>query len=220
VSGQRYSPEQIEAIRAGVVRGIGSPTIARELGVSVTGVLHVVRRLGLARPRRPSVAERFWAQVQRAGPDQCWIWMGRRASSRGDYGAFDIRSRTGKRFRPHHAHRVAWELTYGPVPDGLFVCHRCDNPPCCNPAHLFLGSAADNNHDKCAKGRQVFGERHGQAKLTASAVAEMRRRFASGESLCALARAFGVHCSTAGSAIHGLTWRHVSEPAAPLHFAA
>jgi hypothetical protein len=73
------------------------------------------------------------------------------------------------------AHRMAWELTHGPIPPGLFVCHHCDNPPCCNPVHLFLGTNADNVDDKVKKYRQAVGENHGRAKLTNSDVVEIKR---------------------------------------------
>lgn len=88
---------------------------------------------------------RFWAKVDKsAGPDACWLWTA--AKRKTGYGLFYIR-------RAHGSHRIAWAMDKGPIPDGLCVCHRCDNPPCCNPAHLFLGTYADNNHDKEIKGR-------------------------------------------------------------------
>lgn len=102
------------------------------------------RRIGrFARP----FAERFWEKVDRRSPDECWPWLGRARTSFG-YGAFAI-----GRDRANRAHRIAWELTNGPVPVGLSALHRCDNPPCCNPAHLFLGTQADNIADMVAKGR-------------------------------------------------------------------
>jgi len=89
-----------------------------------------------------SVGERLWARVDQ-GPD-CWVWLG--AKRRRGYGQLHI----GNQWLS--THRLAWELTYGPIPAGLFVCHHCDNPPCCRPDHLFLGTAADNNRDTKAKG--------------------------------------------------------------------
>ncbi len=109
------------------------------------------------------------------------------------------------------AHRAAWEYTRGPVPAGLFVLHRCDNPPCCNPAHLFLGTQADNMADMQAKGRQAKGERHSQAKLTAGAVADMRREYATGStSLSKLAAAHGVTMGAVWRIIKRLNWVHVT----------
>ena len=79
----------------------------------------------------------------------CWTWT--RATNKAGYGKIG----SGEGAGTLATHRVSWELTNGPVPDGLFVLHRCDNPPCCNPAHLFLGTSRDNTLDMIAKGRQV-----------------------------------------------------------------
>lgn len=95
---------------------------------------------------RPNTVEDFWALVdQSGGPDSCWPFMGRR-DQRG-YGRFDFERRRW------FAHRLAYTLVHGPIPDGLHVCHACDNEPCCRPSHLFVGTASDNERDKSAKGR-------------------------------------------------------------------
>ncbi|MBN9687145.1 MULTISPECIES: HNH endonuclease signature motif containing protein [unclassified Corallococcus] len=99
------------------------------------------------RAPRPSMADRFWAKVDRTNASGCWEWQGARLKS-GGYGAFRIGDKTVR------ASRLAWELTHGPVPEGLIVRHlACDNPPCCNPAHLALGTMQDNVDDKDRKGR-------------------------------------------------------------------
>lgn len=112
---------------------------------------------------RPTLVERFWPKVdQTGGPDACWPWT-RSLFRRGlPYGQFQWRG------RPHVAHRIAWMLTNGEIPEGMKVCHRCDNPPCCNPSHLFLGDQSANERDKVAKGRWN-GYRGGRKpRLTAS----------------------------------------------------
>lgn len=105
------------------------------------------------------VDERFWEKVDRSSKDGCWPWLAARFDARG-YGAFKKRDDRG-RWKMERAHRVAWMLVHGAIPAGMVVCHRCDNPPCCNPEHLFLGTALDNNRDAAAKGRTARGERHG-----------------------------------------------------------
>lgn len=92
------------------------------------------------------VAPLFWRRVAVRGPDDCWPWTGARAGKM-RYGCLWWADRV------RVAHRVAWELTYGPIPPGVQVCHSCDNPPCCNPAHLFLGDNQENVADREAKGR-------------------------------------------------------------------
>lgn len=98
-------------------------------------------------PKPKPLADRFWPKVRRGAPDDCWTWLGARLTK--GYGligvAGDMRGRL--------AHRVSWEIHNAPIPDGLLVCHHCDNPSCVNPAHLFLGSHSDNLKDMSRKGR-------------------------------------------------------------------
>lgn len=155
---------------------------------------------------RVIAAERFWPRVNRRGADECWPWQGaRRAKSYGEVYAPAV---AGARQR-YQAHRVAWVLTNGPIPDGMLVCHHCDNPPCCNPAHLFLGEHADNMRDKCAKGRGGYnrGERSGKAKLTREQVAAIRAldlsRYGSG---VRAAREFGIARSQLYAIRRGARW--------------
>ena len=109
-------------------------------------------------------------------------------------------------------HRLIWEECFGDIPNGLCVCHKCDNPSCINPEHLFLGTYADNNRDRNLKGHSVFsyGEHHGQSKLTEAQVREIRRIHVSGDLVygaCALARRFGMGESSIRAIINRRNWR-------------
>lgn len=147
--------------------------------------------------------ERFWSKVDIRDHDDCWGWKGSRAKRRGGYGIFSWNSDTWK------AHRVAWALTNGPIQTGLSVLHKCDNPSCVNPNHLFLGTDGDNNRDMDAKGRRVppRGERNAHAKLTADKAKEIRVRYsAGGVSYASLAHEFNVAKGTIQRVIERKTW--------------
>lgn len=109
------------------------------------------------------------------------------------------------------AHRVAWELAHGPIPDGLLVCHHCDNRRCVNPAHMFLGTIADNNADKKAKGRAVAprGSEQGRSKLTESDIPHLLSRLARGERQVDVGRHFGVSQAVVSAIKRGALWKHV-----------
>lgn len=163
-------------------------------------------------------------------PNGCWDWQGSLAN--GGYGT------AWRDCKPLKAHRFSYQLHLGPIPDGMDVLHRCDRPCCVNPAHLFLGTQADNNQDRHRKGRyrpeswkgeaflasRARGERHSSqtrpealrrgdehphARLTEAQIPDIRRRILAGERHSEIARS----CSVAQSAIwhiaHGKTWKHV-----------
>jgi len=182
--------------------------------------------------------EEFWRLATKGGPDDCWVWTG--PTDEAGYGRIMWRRKTTR------CHRIAYELannvTLPPVgpkssKDSTYVLHRCDNPPCINPAHLFLGTPKANSLDAAAKGRTTSGKRsgryteprvldsnwtppesgffgslHHKAKLTEADIPIIRARRDAGELLSVLAAEYGVGAST----IHGigkrLSWRHVPEP--------
>jgi hypothetical protein len=146
--------------------------------------------------------ERFWAGVEKT-PD-CWLWTKNR--NRG-YGMIcDVTAPNRYRF----VHRLAWEIHFGPIPEDLFVLHRCDVRHCVNPAHLFLGTHRDNVDDMMRKGRQGKGIRNGRSRVTDEQVIEIRRLYSLGKlSQGDLGRMFGVARSTIGMLVRGDTWPHL-----------
>lgn len=197
------------------------------------------RRIGQALAPLRRVAKRgddreawFWSCVDRSGgPDACWPW--KTTASSGDYGSVQLdRVKLG-------THRAAWQYANGPIPPGLVVCHRCDFRPCCNPAHLFLGTPAENSADMRAKGRSATGdrsparlyperyprgddhpfrrnpeviargERSGKNKLTDDEVRAIRAACASGLPQREVAARFGVSQGTIGFIVRRETWSHI-----------
>lgn len=118
-------------------------------------------------PRVRPVEDRLWEKVDIQGLSNCWEWLAHKGPN--GYGRLQVNGKVQK------AHRVAWALTYGEIPAGMFVCHHCDNRACINPNHLFLTDNAGNLADMVAKGRSQRGERNGRSKLTEGQVLEIRR---------------------------------------------
>jgi hypothetical protein len=147
--------------------------------------------------------ERFGAKYEPEPNSGCWIWTARiqpngygQATLPGGHG-----SSTG-------AHRVSWLLHRGLIPVGLCVLHRCDNKPCVNPAHLYIGTLKQNSNDRDERGRAntCRGERHGQSKLTSEDVVAIRRRHAAGEFQRVIADDYGICQSEVSSVVCGRLW--------------
>lgn len=151
-------------------------------------------------PGNPAFTEktirRFWSKVDIRGPDDCWVWKAGRFDS--GYGVFTIKRRNVR------AHRFAYEIANGPT--DLCVLHKCDNPPCCNPAHLWEGTELENVHDRDRKGRNCKGEDHPNAKLTPSAVRMIR---SDPRGHVVVARAMNVSRSLVQKIRQGKAWSHV-----------
>jgi hypothetical protein len=168
-------------------------------------------------PLRPQDVARFWSKVDRSGgPDACWPWKAGRLPN--GYGAFCLSHHN------HGAHRIAWIVANGSIVGDLYVCHHCDNHPCCNPSHLFSGTPRDNNLDCMNKGRTARGARNGHAlhpdstmrgirhpmhKLCDTDVVAIRDMRSTGAILSHIAQEFGVCISTISMICRRELWSHV-----------
>lgn len=167
--------------------------------------------------KKLSLEERFWKRVEKL-PSGCWEWSGARTWS--NYGLISGYGSPGGM----KAHRASWIVHNGPIPEGMFVCHKCDNPPCCNPDHLFLGTPKENTHDAIQKGRMckpekmrvtalkynIRGEKHCCAKLTdLDALVIKNCATKRGVRTKDLAEWFRISESTICDIKAGRTWKHV-----------
>lgn len=167
---------------------------------------------------------RFWSKVDKSGgPDACWPWLG--TTKPGGYGSFFVTrippGSKGKKIYAN-AHRLAYELTCGPIAPGLFACHRCDTPSCCNPNHIFLGTPRENVQDAVAKGRINYhnnGKKsggkitHGSklATLTDEQVVALLNDYDNGALLADLAAKYGCHKAVASEIVWGKRYKWIPE---------
>jgi hypothetical protein len=166
----------------------------------------------------PYDRQRFQALVDTRSDSECHEWKG--GTNKKGYGQFRVNGRT------HISSRIAYIIYFGDIPDGLFVLHKCDNPPCCNPDHLFLGTQVDNMADMIQRGRQFHtsgprtwiygkpenvarGERHGRAMLREDEVREIRALREKGWYYVDLAERFNVSVTATRKIVHKETWTHI-----------
>ena len=170
-----------------------------------------VRRFCSFKCKSGPIEDRIFGNTTKNSVSGCWEWN--KARDPRGYGATWVDG------RKDGAHRVAWALVNGPIPEGLCVLHHCDNPPCCNPVHLFLGTKRDNAADKVSKGRQPVGIAVTTSKLTEEDVAEIRSTYRPSQggfhagkspfSSRGLGRKFGVSYRLVLELVHGRAWRHL-----------
>ena len=174
-----------------------------------TAIRAVFGPLYLEPRRRPDAKERFWAKVAKLpGHDVCWEWTGARFPA--GYGSFSYKQSNS------YAHRVAYEFIYGEIPEGAWVLHHCDHPPCVRPSHLYLGTPSDNAQDRERKGRgnkAPFvgrGQTHRASKVTEDNIVAIRAAWRDGESAQSIAQRFPVGSAQIYRIIKGSSWSHVS----------
>ena len=146
--------------------------------------------------------DRFWSKVDKNG--ECWNWIAYKCKG---YGKIRIKDKSWL------APRVSWVLENGIIPEGMCICHHCDNPACVNPAHLFLGTYKDNMRDAVKKGRMADqkGEANGKAKLTEKQVLAIREEYENMviKNKSKLARKYGVDQTTIHNIVNRITWKHI-----------
>lgn len=162
-------------------------------------------------PHSP-LEEKFWNYVDIKGKNTCWNW---KKTKRNGYG------RVKDKYRGNlSAHRVSWEIFYGEIPDGALICHKCDNPSCVNPYHLFLGTQADNMNDMWNKNRHpthnmgrpketMMGEKNVKSKLLSRDVVKIRELYANGMPQHEIAKLYDVNCPAIWKIVHRRTWAHL-----------
>ncbi len=145
---------------------------------------------------------RFWEKVKKVNDsDSCWDWIGSKLTSKLPYGQIQINR------RPHLAHRISWELNYGEIPEHYCVLHKCDNPCCVRPTHLFLGSHADNNGDRHRKGRDARGMKNGNSSLDEDKIRMIKKLKLQGLGCRKISRITGINHSTICGITSGRSWK-------------
>ena len=155
-----------------------------------------------------SVKVRFWKKVNKRGPihpvlGQCWIWTSVK-------GGIEYEMLSLKRGQEYLAHRISWNIHFGEIPTGIRVLHKCDNPKCVNPNHLFLGNQQDNMNDMKKKGRSLKGEKSPKHKLTKTKVLRIRKMYANKKhTQQEITNKFNINQTNVGFIIRRVTWTHI-----------
>lgn len=183
------------AMREFLLAGGKVKDCAKTFGVCTRTVWKYARKQDRLMSRTP--AQRFWSKVEKG--EDCWNWQG--SGMTNGYGSFSIGRKTLS------AHRFSYEIAHGEIPQGLYVCHRCDNRRCVNPKHLFLGTAKDNEADKVRKGRQAYGEKNGCSKLTWQEVDEIRDLSSQGISQRKIATIYNVSQRAIWQVVNYRKWK-------------
>lgn len=158
--------------------------------------------------RKKTLMERFLRSFSKEEGSSCWNWL--LHLDRDGYGHMTIRYENGDILNKK-SHRMAYSLLVGEVPDGMSVCHKCDNPKCVNPDHLFLGTQQDNMNDKQNKNRHHFGEKHPMAKLKEEDVSSIKFKANSGSTHDSIAKEYGVCRQTISRIVSGSGWANLDE---------
>lgn len=162
-----------------------------------------------------TIEERFWAKINKNGPvpphlpelGPCWMWTGSVFEKRGGYGQFAVKHGVVVR-----AHRFSWELHFGPIPEGVWILHRCDVRRCCRPDHLFSGNGQSNSDDMKSKGRErkAIGVENGKSFLDEDTIRLIRHEHEHGLGYKRLSFRFGISPSHAREIVKRHIWNHVN----------
>ena len=202
MSKNTWSKDEIELLKK-IVPVVPKRNLPKILNKPARTIDDKARRLGLKRKRthlyiRKPIQDRFINFFIPEPMTGCWLWIG--SCNPAGYGWFGIERKT------FLAHRASWLIFRSPIPPGMQVLHKCDNPPCVNPDHLFLGKDAENNQDKVNKGRQKIGTKDPNAKLTESDIIDIR---IDNRPQSMIAKDYGVHQAIISRIKSGKTWKHV-----------
>ena len=193
---QKYSVKKWSTIEIGALCKCSDETIRKWLkryNIKIRTQIEARRQRKII-----PIEQRFWKYINKNGLNGCWTWIG--AKNKNGYGQIDNKG----------THRISWELHNGPIPKGLCVCHKCDEPSCVNPEHLFLGTFEKNSQDMTNKNRQAKGEKINNSKLKEWQVLEIRVKYETGKYTTEqLAGEYNVNKSTIRRIVKKITWKHI-----------